>query len=82
MYLSYSEDEPIPSSETNGLLLLTPEEIHSICNQTITLQDFINQNGKVILKENINRDLFLMPFPQLFFLSKLLKEHPDCFLIR
>ena len=81
MYLSYSEDEPTPSSETNGLLLLTPEEIHFICNHQITLNDFIKQNGKAILKENINKDLFLTPFPQLVFLSKLLKEHPDLFLI-
>ncbi len=58
MYLSYSEDEPNPSSETNGLLLLTQEDVHLICNNKITLNDFIKQNGKAILKENINRDLF------------------------
>ncbi|MFJ5770114.1 NUDIX hydrolase [Psychrobacillus sp. NPDC093180] len=82
MYLSYSENEPYPSSETNGLLLLTPEDVHFICNNKITLNDFIKQNGKVILKENINRDLFLTPFPQLLFLSKLLKEHSDIFIIK
>ncbi|MDF2066688.1 NUDIX hydrolase [Bacillus sp. Cr_A10] len=75
MYLSYSENEPNPSTETNGLLLLTPED-HFILN------DFIKQNGKAILKGNINRDLFLIPFPQLLFLSKLLKEHPDLFIIK
>ncbi len=82
MYLSYSENEPSPSSETNGLLLLTPEDIHFICNNKITLNDFIKQNGKAILKGNINRDLFLTPYPQLLFLSKLLKEHPDLFIIK
>nr|WP_245402444.1 NUDIX hydrolase [Psychrobacillus psychrodurans] len=82
MYLSYSEDEPNPSSETNGLLLLTQEDVHLICNNKITLNDFIKQNGKAILKENINRDLFLIPFPQLLFLSKLLKEHQDLFIIK
>lgn len=82
MYLSYSENEPYPSSETNGLLLLTPEDIHLICNHHITLNDFIKQNGKAVLKGNINRDLFLTPFPQLIFLSKLLKEHPDLFTIK
>lgn len=82
MYLSYSENEPSPSSETNGLLLLTPEDIHLICNTKITLNDFIKQNGKAILKGNINRDLFLTPYPQLLFLSKLLKEHPNLFIIK
>ncbi|MER2261888.1 MAG: NUDIX hydrolase, partial [Psychrobacillus sp.] len=82
MYLSYSENEPNPSSETNGLLLLTPEDVHFICNNKITLNDFIKQNGKAILKGNINRDLFLTPFPQLIFLSKLLKEHQDLFIIK
>lgn len=81
MYLSYSENEPNPSSETNGLLLLTPQDIHLICNYKITLNDFIKQNGKAIIKGNINRDLFLTPFPQLLFLSKLLREHPDLFTI-
>ena len=77
MYLFYAKTEPIPSSETNGLLLLTPEDVHLICQNKITLNDFINQNGRAILKENINKDLFLMPFPQLLFLSYLLKEHPN-----
>ena len=81
MYLSYSENEPNPSSETNGLLLLTPQDIHLICNYKITLNDFIKQDGKAIIKGNINRDLFLTPFPQLLFLSKLLREHPDLFTI-
>ena len=77
MYLSYTENEPIPSAETNGLLLLTPEDIHYICNNKITLNDFIQQNGLAKLKGNINRDLFLTPFPQLKFLSTLLKENSD-----
>ena len=82
MYLSYSENEPNPSSETNGLLLLTPEDVLFICNNKITLNDFIKRNGKAILKGNINKDLFLIPFPQLLFLSKMLEEHPDLFIIK
>ena len=77
MYLASSENEPTPSSETNGLLLLTTEDIHYICNNKITLNDFIQQNGLAILKGNINKDLYLTPFPQLKFLSILLKENED-----
>lgn len=80
MYLCYSEDKPYPSTESNGLLLLTPEDIYFICNNKVNLNEFIKQNGKAILKGNINRDLILTPFPQLLFLSKLLREHPDLFI--
>ena len=82
MYLSYSESEPIPSSETNGLLLLSPENVQFICTNKITLNDFIKKNGKVILQGDINGDLLLTPFPQLIFLSKLLKDHPDLFSLK
>lgn len=77
MYLAYSEDEPKPSSETNGLLLLNPQDIYLICKEKISLNEFLNQNGIAILKRNINRDLILTPYPQLIFLFKLLQEYPD-----
>ena len=82
MYLSYSDSEPVPSSETNGLLLLSPEDVQFICNNKITLHEFIKKNGKAILKGDIDGDLLLTPFPQLLFLSKLLKEHEDLFILK
>ncbi|MED3651746.1 NUDIX domain-containing protein [Heyndrickxia sporothermodurans] len=77
MYLSHSDIEPKPSSESNGILLLTPEDVHLICHEKITLKEFISQNGTSILKNTINKDLLLHPFPQLVFLSRLLKEQPN-----
>ncbi|AYF06661.1 MULTISPECIES: NUDIX hydrolase [Bacillus] len=71
MYMAYSENEPNPSSETKGLLLLSVSDISLIC-----LNDYIKQGGMAILKEKINKDLILQPFPQLMFLAELLKEDP------
>ncbi|MBJ8052268.1 NUDIX domain-containing protein [Bacillus cereus] len=76
MYVAYSEIQPKPSSETNGLLLLSLRDIELICIGKITLNDFINQGGVTILKEKMNKELVLQPFPQLLFLAELLKEDP------
>jgi 8-oxo-dGTP pyrophosphatase MutT (NUDIX family) len=76
MYLAYSETAPIPSSETKGLLLLTPREIHSICKNKLTLRDYLTAGGKYLFKENMPETMILQPFPQLILLSKLLHEQP------
>ncbi|PHF01789.1 DNA mismatch repair protein MutT [Bacillus wiedmannii] len=74
MYMAYSENEPTPSSETNGLLLLSVSDIRLICSKEITLNDYIKQGGIAILKEKMDKELILQPFPQLLFLAELLKE--------
>lgn len=76
MYMAHAENEPTPSSETNGLLLLSVNDIRLICSKEITLNDYIKQGGMAILKEKINKDLILQPFPQLMFLAELLKKDP------
>ncbi|OWT47884.1 NUDIX hydrolase [Bacillus sp. K2I17] len=76
MYMAYSENEPTPSSETNGLLLLSVSDIRLICSKAITLKDYIKQGGIAILKEKMDKELILQPFPQLLFLAELLKEDP------
>ncbi|HFU7086034.1 TPA: NUDIX domain-containing protein [Bacillus cereus] len=76
MYVAYSKMQPKPSSETNGLLLLSLNDIELICTKKITLNDYINQGGNAILKGKMNKNLVLQPFPQLLFLAELLKEDP------
>ncbi|PGW24624.1 DNA mismatch repair protein MutT [Bacillus cereus] len=76
MYVAYSKMLPKPSSETNGLLLLSLNDIELICTGKITLNDYINQGGVAILKKKMDKELILQPFPQLMFLSELLKEDP------
>lgn len=77
MYISLAGKEPCPSSESQGLLLLSPKDIELICSREITLNEFLNLNGLVKIKENFNQDLVLEPFPQLLFLSNLLKQEPE-----
>lgn len=77
MYISFADNEPQPSSESQGLLLLSTKDIELICSRQITLNEFLNQNGLAKIKESFNRDLVLEPFPQLLFLSKLLKQEPE-----
>lgn len=76
MYIAHSKNEPKPSSETNGLLLLSLSDIRLICSREITLNDYIEQGGIAILKEKMDKKLILQPFPQLLFLAELLKEDP------
>ena len=74
MYFSYTDTAPKPTSETKGLLLLTHQDIHQICSGKITLNDYEQNGGLSLIKSDMNKDLILHPFPQLLFLSKLLKE--------
>ncbi|HDR7659803.1 TPA: NUDIX hydrolase [Bacillus wiedmannii] len=76
MYMAHAENEPTPSSETNGLLLLSVNDIRLICSKEITLNDYIKQDGIAVLKEKMNKELILQPFPQLMFLAELLKKDP------
>nr|EEK64572.1 NUDIX hydrolase [Bacillus wiedmannii] len=79
MYMAHAENEPTPSSETNGLLLLSVNDIRLICSKEITLNDYIKQDGIAVLKEKMNKDLILKPYRQLMFLAGLLKEDPVLF---
>lgn len=74
MYLSNALTLPAPSSESKGLLLLTPENVQLICRKKITLSDYQKMDGVSILKKEIDMNLILQPFPQLLFLSRLLHE--------
>ncbi|WP_144488262.1 NUDIX domain-containing protein [Bacillus sp. ABP14] len=76
MYMAHSENEPTPSAETNGLLLLSVSDIRLVCSKEITLNEYIKQGGMAILKEKMDKELILQPFPQLLFLAELLIEDP------
>lgn len=74
MYLSNTLTLPTPSSESKGLLLLSPENVRLICQNKISLSDYHNLDGVSILKTELDMNLILQPFPQLLFLSRLLNE--------
>jgi 8-oxo-dGTP pyrophosphatase MutT (NUDIX family) len=72
MYLAHAEGLPTPSAEVKGLLLLEQDEIHNLCQEQLTLQQYLSRGGKAILKGEFDVSLVLEPFAQLRLLSKIL----------
>lgn len=77
MYLAHAEGIPTPSSEIKGLLLLDEAEIHRLCQEPMTLEQYVNNGGKAILKEGFDVSSVLEPFAQLRLLSRILKVQPE-----
>jgi hypothetical protein len=77
MYLSNTSNLPTPSSESQGLLLLSPTNVQLICRNKISLSDYTKLNGVCIIKSEIDMNLILQPFPQLLFLSRLLNMETE-----
>ena len=77
MYLAHAEDMPTPSSEVKGLLFLTSEEIHRLCLEPQTLEQYLSSGGMAIMNAEFDKSLVLEPFLQLRLLSRMLHMHPD-----
>lgn len=73
MYLAQAEGLPRPSSEVKGLLLLTREEIHRLCQEHLTLEQYLGGGGKAILNAEFDERLVLEPFVQLRLLARIFK---------
>ena len=73
MYLAESDENPTPSAEVKGILLLDPGSIIQICESSMTLDQYLKQGGKAIFTEQFDRNRTLEPFLQLRILSRLLK---------
>ena len=74
MYLAQTDGVPTPSSEVKGLLLLEREDIHRLCQEPITLDQYLRGGGKALLNHEFDKSLFLEPFTQLRLLSRILLE--------
>lgn len=72
MYLAQATDQPSPSSEVKGLLLLKEEEIHRLCHESITLGEYIGCGGTAFMDYEFDQNLYLEPFLQLRLLSRIL----------
>lgn len=73
MYLARGTGTPRPSSETKGLLLLTPAEVQLLCREKLTLRQFRALGGMVAIQHPMNEDLPLVPALQLQLLARLLE---------
>jgi hypothetical protein len=72
MYLAQADGTPQPSSEVKGLVLLTEEEIHRLCREPVTLEEYLGWRGQAILNDDFDTKLLLEPFAQLRLLSRIL----------
>ena len=72
MYFVEAGGFPTPSSEVKGLLLFREQEIHRLCREQCTLEQFLQQGGRAILKAEFDGKLLLEPFAQLRLLSRIL----------
>lgn len=73
MYLAQAEGLPTPSSEVKGLLLLEAKDIHRLCREPLTLEQYLSDGGKALLNHEFDRSLILEPFAQLRLLSRILR---------
>jgi ADP-ribose pyrophosphatase YjhB (NUDIX family) len=77
MYLACTEGSPTPSSEVKGLLFLNRNNIHQLCNESLTLEQYLDRGGKAMLNADFNVELVLEPFAQLRLLDKILYRQPE-----
>jgi hypothetical protein len=77
IFLASSDDEPVPSMETKALIFLTRKDVICLCSETLTLNEFQNRGGKVLVSQHIDGDLPLRPFGHLIMLSMILEQYPD-----
>lgn len=77
MYLAQAEGTPTPSSEVKGLLLLEEKNIHRLCQEPLTLEQYLSSGGKALLNHEFDKSLILEPFAQLRLLSRILRAHSE-----
>lgn len=77
MFLARASGNPEPSSETGGLLLMTPSDMLRLCTNATRYEDYTAWGGRSIVKEKYPGEWKLKPFAQMRFLSDMLLHHPD-----
>jgi uncharacterized protein YhfF len=74
VFLSYTEEEPKPSSEAHGLIFLKEDDIRYICTKKLHLIDFLNSGGKLIQQKELDLNMEIYAGVHLSFLNKLMED--------
>jgi ADP-ribose pyrophosphatase YjhB (NUDIX family) len=74
MYLAQADKLPTPSAEVTGMLLLDQTAVHRLCEESLTLGQYLSSGGRTILREAFDESLILEPFIKLRLLSRILKR--------
>jgi hypothetical protein len=77
VFLSYTEEEPKPSSEACGIIFLRENNIRDICTKKLRLKDFLNSGGKLVQQKEINYDMEMYAGVHLNFLNRLIEDKND-----
>jgi hypothetical protein len=72
MYLAQTDGFPAPSSEVKGLIFLARQELYRLCQEPITLEQYVGNGGKALLNHDFDKSLILEPFTQPRLLSRIL----------
>jgi 8-oxo-dGTP pyrophosphatase MutT (NUDIX family) len=76
-YLVRGEGTPIPLGETQGLLLLHPDEVRRLARERLSLGTFLRDGGQALLRTPLPTHLPLEPRLQLSALAVLLDRYPN-----
>lgn len=77
VFLSYTEEEPKPSSEACGIIFLKKTDIKDICSKKLSLKDFIDNGGKFVKQKEIDFDMEMYAGVHLTFLNRLIEDEND-----
>lgn len=77
LYLARCEESPVPSSEAEGLLFLTPHEIDKLVTKRVTVREHLAAGGQAVLREGFPLSLPLVPFYHIRLLHRILALHPE-----
>ncbi|SDW21899.1 NUDIX domain-containing protein [Paenibacillus sp. CF384] len=77
IFLASADEAPVPSMETKGILILSPENITKLSSERMTLGQYLKSGGKAVIKEELPLHKLLEPFPHLLLLDTLIKKHPE-----
>jgi 8-oxo-dGTP pyrophosphatase MutT (NUDIX family) len=69
MYLVRAEGMPAPAAETQGLLLVHPDEVLRLARERLSLATFLRDGGQAVLRVPLASDLPLEPRLQLLALA-------------
>jgi 8-oxo-dGTP pyrophosphatase MutT (NUDIX family) len=76
-YLARGTGAPVPAAETQGLLLLRPEEVRRLAGGRLTLEAFLRGGGEAVLRAPLPPHLPLEPRLQLTALAVLLDRYRE-----
>lgn len=77
MFFARSDRDPVISSETQGIILVTEAEMIRLCSEDVTYGEFRAWGGRSRTKFAFNEDYVMQPLAQMRFLANFVQEHPN-----